>query len=251
MFFNCKMLIFTKIFRTIHCLYYNPGSAKAADLAQASEEDGIKCVEISRPGLDSLCRQVDRYKEHHVHQGIVADVTKLHYYPLDYTMPQIVVPQEPHLEKPRQNNRDFTPVWVLLCSVRDPGNLGSIIRSCYYLGVSRLIVTGARCQLSSIVSKCSSGTLEMVPIFAVKHPEKLVKDRIDDGWRVMAADIPDYYANVDEDDEEITKTKINTMNDISCLSVDDLDNSIKRPTLLGMKFTKYSSNVIFNYELIL
>merc|ERR1719208_651039 len=108
-------------------------------------------------------------------------------------MPQIFVSPEPHLEKPRQNNRDFPPVWVVLCSVRDPGNLGSIIRTCYYLGVSRLIVSGARCSLSSVVSKSSSGTLELVPVYAVRNTVDMVSEKLEQGRRVMAADIPDYF----------------------------------------------------------
>ena len=74
----------------------------------------------------------------------------------------------------------------------------------------------------------------MVPVFSVKYPSKLVKDRLDDGWRVMAADIPDYYSTIEEDEEDITNTKIETMNNISCLSGDDLDNTEARPTLLGL-----------------
>ena len=77
---RCKSLLFTTrhvLFRTVHCLYYNPGSVKAAAIADEGRGRGVACEELSRPGLDSLCRQVDRYKEHHVHQGIVADVSRL------------------------------------------------------------------------------------------------------------------------------------------------------------------------------
>ena len=75
--------------RTVHCLYYNPGSVKAAKIAREGRSRGIACEELNRAGLDSLCRQADRYKEHHVHQGIVADVSKLYYQPIDYSMPQV------------------------------------------------------------------------------------------------------------------------------------------------------------------
>ena len=46
--------------RTVHCVYYNPGSGRAAELAQLGGGRGVRCVELSRPGLDSLCRQADR-----------------------------------------------------------------------------------------------------------------------------------------------------------------------------------------------
>ena len=72
--FNTHDLFFL---RTVHCLYYNPGSVKAAEIAREGRSRGVTCEELNRAGLDSLCRQADRYKEHHVHQGIVADVSKL------------------------------------------------------------------------------------------------------------------------------------------------------------------------------
>ena len=120
--------------RSVHCLYFNPASERAVKLARAGERDGIRSMEMSRSGLDAMCQHVDRYKGRYVHQGILADVSRLHYYPLDYKTPQIQhyppIPPEP-------DTSTSAPVWVVLCSVRDPGNLGSIIRTCYYLGVSR------------------------------------------------------------------------------------------------------------------
>ena len=125
------------------------------------------------------------------------------------------------------------PVWVLLCSVRDPGNLGAIIRSCYFLGVTRLLVTGARCQLSSVVSKSSSGTLELVPVYSVRNALDLVTEKREEGWRVMAADIPDYFTNIDEDDNQTEASKMeNNHPDLICHSVDDLSVTSMTPTLL-------------------
>ena len=68
-----------------------------------------------------------------MHQGIVADVSPLRYEPL--------APDPAPAPAPGA-------VWVVLCSVRDPGNLGAIVRTCHYLGVARLVVAGARCQVS-------------------------------------------------------------------------------------------------------
>ena len=77
--FHCSNIHDLFLFRTVHCLYYNPGSVKAAEIAREGRSRGVTCEELNRPGLDSLCRQADRYKEHHVHQGIVADVSKLRF----------------------------------------------------------------------------------------------------------------------------------------------------------------------------
>ena len=127
------------------------------------------------------------------------------------------------------------PVWVLLCSVKDPGNLGSIIRTCYYLGVSRLIITGSRCQLSSVVSKSSAGTLEIFPVFSVRDSRTWVRGLQQDGWRVLAADIPDCPAQQEEEEEEegeeegIERENYRAKPNVS---LDQLQFTVK-PTLLG------------------
>ena len=92
---------------------------------------------------------------------------------------QVCQPPAPELP-----SSSLAPVWVLLCSVKDPGNLGSIIRTCYYLGVSRLVMTGSRCQLSSVVSKSSAGTLEIFPVFSVRDSRTWVRGLQGEGWRV-------------------------------------------------------------------
>eukprot|EP00092_Neocalanus_flemingeri_P104955 GFUD01134474.1.p1 GENE.GFUD01134474.1~~GFUD01134474.1.p1 ORF type:complete len:202 (+),score=73.66 GFUD01134474.1:53-607(+) len=99
-------------------------------------------------------------------------------------MPQVT--QSPPVIPPRPANSP-PPVWLLLCSVKDPYNLGTIIRTAYYLGVERVIVTGTRCDLSCTVSKASSGTLEVTPVFAVRNAPHLLQSKVEEGWRVLAA----------------------------------------------------------------
>ena len=120
------------------------------------------------------------------------------------------------------------PVWVLLCSVKDPGNLGSIVRTCFYLGVSRLIITGTRCQLSSVVSKSSAGTLEVFPVYSVRDSPTWVTGLVSEGWRVLAADIPDCSSLSDTEEEEETVSRRHPHSQ----SLDQLQSS-DQPTLLG------------------
>merc|ERR1719187_1374267 len=44
--------------RTVHCLYYNPGSERAVALAQEGRQKGIKVVELDRAGLETICQNV-------------------------------------------------------------------------------------------------------------------------------------------------------------------------------------------------
>ena len=124
------------------------------------------------------------------------------------------------------------PVWVLLCSVKDPGNLGSIIRTCYYLGVSRLIMTGARCQLSSVVSKSSAGTLEIFPVFSVRDCRRWVSGLLGEGWRVLAADIPDCSLDTEQETDHTAPSPPLRPS----VSLDELQTS-DQPTLLGQTNT--------------
>ena len=123
----------------------------------------------------------------------------------------------------------------MLCSVKDPGNLGSIIRTCYYLGVSRLVMTGSRCQLSSVVSKSSAGTLEIFPVFSVRDSRTWVRGLQQDGWRVLAADIPDCRTQEEEEEggeEEGKEREEKNYRVTPSVSLDQLQNTVK-PTLLG------------------
>ena len=90
-------------------------------------------------------------------------------------------------------------------------------------------MSGARCSLSSVVSKSSSGTLELVPVYAVRNTVDMVSEKLEQGWRVMAADIPDYFSNMDDDDTPVTDNNDNLS--VSCVSVDDVQSS-DQPTLL-------------------
>ena len=177
--------------RNVHRIFYNPGSPRAAQVAKAATE--VETVELRREALDSMCRQVDRYKEHHVHQGIVADVSRLHHIPYDFTRTQPWINAEslPPDKAYVETNINRPKLWLLLCSVRDPMNLGTILRTSHFLGVDRVLVTGARCELSCIVSKASVGALEVTPLWAVKRPVELLRSLVESGWSTLAACLGD------------------------------------------------------------
>merc|ERR1719419_239732 len=154
--------------RTVHCLYYNQTSSKIEHVVRIAEAKGIIVKQLGNQALTDLCRRVDRYKEHHVHQGLLADVSKLYHYPMDYQRPQVKQPA-PEISEHLSNVADRPSVWLLLCSIKDPMNLG------------------ARCELSCVVSKASAGALELTPIYAVNNAPKMLEEKIGEGWRVVAA----------------------------------------------------------------
>lgn len=171
--------------RQIHRIFYNKGSARAEELV-AGVQHQIECKYLSRYYLDNLTRLASRYKDHHVHQGLVADVSRLHHIPLDYSVPQVTFPDIPEPELPA-SGRD---VWLLLCSIKDPMNLGALLRTAAFLGVRKLIVTGERCDLSAVVSKASSGALEILPVYAVRHGAQFLAEQAQLGRRALALTLP-------------------------------------------------------------
>ena len=74
-------------------------------------------------------------------------------------------------------NNQLERLWLLLCSIGDPFNLGAIIRSAYFLGVERIFIcspcdsTQASSPLNSVASRTSAGILEVFTPKVIFHPE--------------------------------------------------------------------------------
>ncbi|CAK7221746.1 hypothetical protein SCUCBS95973_004604 [Sporothrix curviconia] len=83
------------------------------------------------------------------------------------------------------------PLVLLLDQVLDPGNLGAILRSASFLGVSAVVVSrSGSAKLTSVALKASAGAAETMSIFYVETPmDFLVKSR-QAGWKVYAAVAP-------------------------------------------------------------
>ena len=79
-----------------------------------------------------------------------------------------------------------------MTGIRDPMNLGAILRSAYYLGVDKVLVCPEypTSILTATVSKASSGVLEIFPPYTVNFGvERYLGTRVAKGWRVLCADV--------------------------------------------------------------
>jgi 21S rRNA (GM2251-2'-O)-methyltransferase len=73
----------------------------------------------------------------------------------------------------------------------DPGNLGSIIRTAAFLGVSAIAISSRNsASFTSIVLKASAGASENMTLFTVKTPAGFIVDSQAKGWKVFAAVAP-------------------------------------------------------------
>lgn len=83
------------------------------------------------------------------------------------------------------------PFVLLLDSILDPGNLGGIIRTASFLGVTAIAISSRNSAgFTPVVLKASAGASENVTLFTVNKPAGFVTDSKAAGWKVYAAVAP-------------------------------------------------------------
>jgi 21S rRNA (GM2251-2'-O)-methyltransferase len=90
-----------------------------------------------------------------------------------------------------RNHHGRKPLILLLDSIVDPGNLGGIIRTACFLGVTAIAIsTRNSASFTPVVLKASAGASEDVTLFMVNKPAGFVVDSKAAGWKVFAAVAP-------------------------------------------------------------
>ena len=117
------------------------------------------------------------------HNGVVVDASPLEPVPLD--------------SLPSWNGSGVPPLWLALDEVVDPQNLGAIIRSAHFLGVSGVVVCAKNsAPLSPVVSKASSGAMEAVEVHSVGVMHRFLARCVEEGWDVYGAAAEDRAEDV-------------------------------------------------------
>ncbi|QLQ81499.1 hypothetical protein HG537_0F02600 [Torulaspora globosa] len=85
-------------------------------------------------------------------------------------------------------NKKF-PLGVYLDEIVDPHNIGAVIRSAYFLGADFIVMSRRNCApLSPVVSKTSSGAVELIPIFYADKPLNFFsKSQEEGGWAFVTS----------------------------------------------------------------
>lgn len=114
-------------------------------------------------------KELDKFAKTEFHQGIIAKVSPYQYVPLAELM-----------EK---------PVVVVLDSIEDPQNTGSIIRTAYGLADAGIVIPEDRAaQVTPAVVKASSGATEHALIARVKNLRMACKELKKDGFWIIGLD---------------------------------------------------------------
>ena len=80
------------------------------------------------------------------------------------------------------------PLVLMLDRILDPGNLGAIIRSAAFLGVSAIVlIEYGTAPLSAVALKASGGSAEHMPLLMTRNPTDFIKQSQNCGWHFYAA----------------------------------------------------------------
>jgi 23S rRNA (guanosine2251-2'-O)-methyltransferase len=120
---------------------------------------------------------LDKLTEGNNHQGIGASVSPKDYTPLEEILDNIE----------KQGKQGFL---VILDSLEDPHNLGSIIRTANGAGVDGIIIPKHRAvPLTSTVAKVAAGALEYVPVAQVGNLVQTIEFLKERGYWIFGADM--------------------------------------------------------------
>lgn len=164
------LLALTKGRRKIRALFVKSGDTSLrASVLKVCEEAHRLSVPIHRVSK----RDLDKMTEGRVHQGLCLQAS-----PLTYVTEEI----DTSIHRKDKN----IPLWLVIESVQDPMNLGAILRSAYFLGVNRVVSSISQsCPLSPVVSKASSGVMEVMEVYGYKNIGEMLKIKIAQGWDLV------------------------------------------------------------------
>ncbi|XP_070572432.1 rRNA methyltransferase 1, mitochondrial-like [Ptychodera flava] len=133
-------------------------------------ERGICIEEISKYALNQMSG--DR-----PHQGVCMEVSQLRFEKLTEDETDML-----H----RCSTENDKRVCVALDQIKDPMNFGAILRSCYFMGVHKVITTKKHCcPLTPVVSKASAGTMETLKVNTVPRLSNFLQNLSNHGWDVV------------------------------------------------------------------
>jgi 23S rRNA (guanosine2251-2'-O)-methyltransferase len=168
--------------RPIHKIWVADGSKTPAELLDLARERAVPVSFVKRGKIDALA-------EGEVHQGVAASIAPVPYADLDD-----IVPRNPDPERPA-----FV---VLLDSVQDPHNLGSVIRTADATGAHGVVVPRHRAAgLTGTLAKTSAGAISHVPVARVGNLSQSLDVMKERGLWFVAAD-----AEGDRDYREVDYT---------------------------------------------
>ena len=134
-----------------------------------ARERGIPLVEVPRTAMDKMSST-------RLHQGVIAQIASHEYVEFDELVDRVT-----------QKKAD--PFFMMLDSLKDAYNLGSILRIADAAGVDGIIIPRHRSiGLDATVAKASSGAIEYVPVARVTNLVRTIEDLKKKGFWIFGTD---------------------------------------------------------------
>lgn len=146
--------------------FSNDSKRKIVELA---DNLGIPVKEVKKNILEKISKKG-------VHQGVCLDVSRLHMQDIDENIS----------EENEMIENKMPSIWLILDQIQDPMNFGAVLRSSYYFGLDKVCaVKQSSCKLSPVVSKASSGAMEILPVYSISDLPTFLKKRRDLNWNII------------------------------------------------------------------
>jgi len=176
-------------------------------LENLARKAGVRVERVNREWLPIL----DKMSEGRPHNGYILEASPLPRHPVtslqEFTWKdgqpglKVVLDHQSREEAAINGTSDFVkisplassrnPFVLLLDSIVDPQNLGGIIRTASFLGVSAVAIsTRNSASFTPVVLKASAGASENITIFSVNKPAGFIADSQKAGWKIYAAVAP-------------------------------------------------------------
>ena len=139
-------------------------SGRISEIRKLAEEIGLPVNEVPGNRLKEMCPDA-------VHQGVVLRCGILPF----STISDLSLTSEVEL-----------PLIVVLDQIKDPQNLGAIIRTCGFFDVTAVVLSKDHsCGLTPVVSKSSSGVAEWQTVISITNLTRFLKKQKSEGYWVV------------------------------------------------------------------
>lgn len=151
-------------------------------ISKGNKEGSIKKIVGMAKDAGIPIQYVDKNKLNqistsHSHQGVIAYVAAYKYYEIDDI-----------IKTAKEKNEDI--FLMILDEIKDPHNLGSVLRTANAAGVHGVIIPKRRSVgLTATVAKTSAGAIEYVPVTKVTNISRTIEKLKEEGIWIIGADM--------------------------------------------------------------
>lgn len=133
----------------------------------------LKCKHIAFQSVEK--DQLDRIANYKNHQGVVAEVDTYQYRSINDLI--------------KDASQAQYPLLIILDGIKDPQNLGAIMRSADAFGANGIIIKkNGQVGVNSVVAKVSTGAINYVPVSQVTNLVQTIKLLKEQGYWIVASD---------------------------------------------------------------